>query len=76
MRFVSTSKEIKKVLGLKGKKLAKFYFNKYEADFGSEFNLLVTKAVYSALAEITQEVTLAERLNGNTADSLAYWFDK
>ena len=69
--------DIKKYLGKAGKQFAKEWFDKnYRYQFGDDFNSLVRNSVQVGLSKTRpgSEVCIAQKLNGNTADSLAHWF--
>ena len=76
--ILKSKKEIQKALGPKGKKLAKEIFNKgWNNQFGVDFNTLVRDSVQIALSQSgNRDDEIAQKLNGNTSDSLAAWFDR
>ena len=74
--MLRTAQEIKKALGSNGRKLAKEIFNQdYNNQWGEDFDTLVRNSVQVALSKIGKHDEVAQKLNANTTDSLAYWID-
>jgi hypothetical protein len=77
------TKEVKKALGSKGRRLAGEHFNrecqKQGHPFGAAFTAIVDSAVKEALFQIGGCVRMEPNAlvtNSNTADSVAAWIDR